>query len=53
MADITMCTSDDCPVKDNCYRHLAKPSQIQSYSNFEYTCNEESGFNDFIKIERR
>ena len=36
MVDITMCNVDDCPVKDSCYRHTAKPTmlgdtQYQSY----------------------
>lgn len=51
MADITMCTSENCPVRDSCYRVQAKPNQFQSWSNFEYTCNENNGFEDFIKNE--
>jgi hypothetical protein len=31
MADITMCEGRDCPLKDHCYRHLASPSQRQSF----------------------
>ena len=32
MPDITMCKGTDCPLKDNCYRHNAKPSEFrQSY----------------------
>ena len=50
IADITMCTSINCPERDNCYRAQAKPSVMQSWSNFEYTCNENSGFEDFIKM---
>lgn len=51
MADITMCTCNGCPVKDECYRTRAKPDPYQSYANFEYECNEENGFADFIKNE--
>lgn len=32
MPDITMCTGGDCPRREICYRHRAKPSRfIQSY----------------------
>ena len=48
IADITMCTSGNCPMREECYRVRAKPEKHQSWSNFEYTCNENSGFEDFI-----
>lgn len=48
MADMTMCSSENCPEINSCYRATAKPTKWQSWSNFEYTCNEESGFEDFI-----
>ena len=51
MADITICTSISCPIRKKCYRHEANPNVLQSYSNFEYGCNENTGFSDFIKIE--
>ena len=51
IADITMCTSGSCPYRDECYRVRAKPSEYQSWSNFEYTCNENSGFDDFIAVK--
>ena len=31
MADITMCTGDGCPLKENCYRFTAEKSKRQSY----------------------
>jgi hypothetical protein len=31
MPDITMCKNEECPLKDKCYRHEAKPSTMQSY----------------------
>lgn len=31
MPDITMCDDEGCPMKDRCYRYLAKPSKWQSY----------------------
>ena len=50
MADMTLCSSLNCPVKGDCFRATAKPSQVkQSYYNFEYTCHEDNGFADFIK----
>lgn len=52
MPDISMCSSDNCPMKDKCYRSTATASKYQSWSNFEYTCNENSGLNEWKK-ERR
>ena len=51
MSDITMCTSENCKYINKCYRARAKPEKHQSWSNFEYTCNENSGFEDFIPLE--
>lgn len=35
MPDITMCTSDKCPIKNNCYRFTATPTEHwQSYNDF-------------------
>lgn len=31
MPDITMCQNEECPLKDKCYRHEAKPDEMQSY----------------------
>lgn len=52
MPDISMCNSDNCPMKDKCYRSTATASKYQSWSNFEYTCNENSGYADFILNKR-
>lgn len=52
MADITMCSSKNCLMKDSCYRAQAQTnSKHQSYYNFEYECNEDSGFDSFIRYE--
>ena len=51
MPDLTLCSSKECPVRDACYRSQAKPGQFQSYSNFEYTCNEDNGFSYYIQLE--
>lgn len=50
MPDITMCTSETCALKECCYRVMAKPDKLQSYSNFEYMCNEDNGFEYFMVI---
>lgn len=31
MPDIAKCWGGDCPVKENCFRYTAKPSDRQSY----------------------
>lgn len=31
MPDAAMCSGDDCPVKENCWRYMAPPSHFQSY----------------------
>ena len=31
MPDITMCPGGDCPMRHDCYRHTAEPSERQSY----------------------
>lgn len=53
MADITKCSSLNCPMKKTCYRQMAKSDTLQSWANFEYTCNEGSGFDYFILAEEK
>lgn len=53
MPDITMCTSKHCQYRNKCYRIRARPDEFQSWVNFEYTCNENSGFCDFISYIKR
>ena len=36
MPDITMCSGQNCPIKQSCYRFTAKPSRYQSYADFAY-----------------
>lgn len=51
--DITMCTSGHCPMRKSCLRARGEPNKIrQSYANFEYTCNENDGFSNYIKYEK-
>lgn len=38
MADISMCTNEDCPLSEGCYRQQAMPNvSWQSYAMFSYT----------------
>ena len=50
MPDITLCTSEFCPKREMCYRAQAESDVYQSWSNFEYTYNEDYGFCDFVPI---
>jgi len=37
MPDISMCSSNTCPLKESCYRFTATPSPFrQSYGGFKY-----------------
>lgn len=37
MADITKCTNDECPLRNECYRYTAANDDIQQwYSNFKF-----------------
>ena len=40
MPDISMCSNEECPLRETCYRAQAKPDSYQSFSEFEY--NEET-----------
>jgi len=35
MPDVTMCHGKNCPVSHRCYRAIASPGLMQSYSNFD------------------
>lgn len=38
MADITMCTNKQCPLRQICYRQTAPVNEFwQSYAEFQYT----------------
>lgn len=54
MVDMTICTSELCNIKDRCYRATAKPNPLcQSYYNFEYECHKNSGFEYYIKQNKK
>ena len=42
MPDISMCSSESCPLKEKCYRVKAKPDPLwQTYSDFSDSLNED------------
>lgn len=38
MPDISMCFGKDCDRREHCYRYMAKPNQVQTYSDLEHDC---------------
>ena len=42
MPDISMCSNDKCPLREECYRFKATPSEYQSYANLEYNENDQT-----------
>jgi hypothetical protein len=34
MPDIILCTNEDCPLKEKCYRWTAEPDEHQSFAEF-------------------
>ena len=51
MADIAMCQNDDCPMREKCYRYMAKSSgNGQSYALYEP--DENGRCEDFLWIYR-
>lgn len=36
MPDISMCSNNNCFIKEKCFRHTTQPSKRQSYSYFDY-----------------
>ena len=51
MADITKCKNVDCVKAETCYRVKAIDNPYrQSYFDFTDRCNEETNFDDYIKV---
>lgn len=50
--DITMCMTENCPKKDECYRQTAKPDRFQSYSLFGPVCCDNNSFAYFMDNEK-
>lgn len=61
MPDITMCSSEQCPIRQRCYRHEAKPNPYrQAYNDFydaekfasRSNVSEYQSCAEFVEIER-
>lgn len=50
---ITMCSSNYCPIKNECFRAISYIDESQSLYNFEYECHEGNGFQMFINDFRK
>lgn len=48
---MVMCSSKYCPMGEECFRKKETPGKDQLWLNYEYKCNENSGFQDFIKYK--
>lgn len=48
---MTACTSTECPMKKECYRANSNTNEHQDCFNYEYGCNENSGFEDFVSVK--
>lgn len=45
---MTMCTSTECQMRKECYRNNSDSDNQQDCFNYEYSCNENSGFSNFV-----
>lgn len=45
------CTNAKCPIREECYRAVSDDDNHKNRFNYEYTCNECSGFSDFISMK--
>ena len=43
-----MCTAEKCLYVKDCLRQTQEPSESQSWSNFQYGCNQNNGFSEFL-----
>ena len=48
---MTACTSTECPMREDCYRSSSNTNEHQDCFNYEYGCNENSGFRDFVSVK--
>ena len=48
---MTACTSTECPMKKECYRANSNTNEHHDCFNYEYGCNENSGFQDFVSVK--
>lgn len=52
MPDITMCSGQDCPLKEKCYRYKATPSKYQQSYFSDPPCNGDK-CDYFMPIDRK
>lgn len=48
---MTTCTSTECPMRKECYKAISDSDACHDRFNYEYSCNECSGFCDFISAK--
>lgn len=48
MPDITMCSNENCQMKNSCLRHTAPPDKYQSWSDFGGFCNEGTNYSYYM-----
>lgn len=44
MPDISMCMNEECNIKEKCFRYMATPDKIQSYSRFNEDNQKKCGY---------
>lgn len=52
MPDYTMCTGDDCPLKRDCFRFIAKPDEYQSMFSIVPYNKEKKECNYYTKVHK-
>lgn len=54
MPDISMCQSEECPSRKECYRHEAEPDELtQCYADFESLREGADRCDRFVSIRER
>ena len=48
---MTTCTGTECPMRQECYKAISDNDKSQDRFNYEYGCNEYSGFGDFVSAK--
>lgn len=51
MPDITICMTETCPNKEECYRYMAVADQLQSYADFTKECNTTTDKKYYLPME--
>jgi len=53
MADITMCDTQECDMRNTCYRALATPSDYQSWAIFEFKNGDCDDYIEYVPHTRK